>query len=430
MTEQNIEAATQLSIDSDASSDFFNQIYIKIAASLRLYRLWWKELALGVFIRVLTLIVILLIANINPFFPDINDMNELLTKGILYMFQGQNPYNRDYWLTALALGPSDLYYQDFLNYGPMSLIIHLPCMVYPYSFDFAGYMDFQPSFMVLHGFFDFLIFDRMMRRGNRPAAMFVWINPIMVTLNFVTHMSVVLFFLWMGYEKWKDPFWSIFWLGIGAITYQYIGLLLLFAIIYHIRSYQKWIRGVVPAVVIFAFFQGWASLEAILYNDPSRNMALIYDLLLVQFSRGYEPWPLHIHSWWSWTGSIPAVLFNAYWIIANWLLVSQGHIMVSPIDWVEIGDPLQVITKGIFPPGGLRISTIFSVLAVLVTIYLLLKLLLRPDYIRSLKYGVIAIGLFLIGAPAGIWHHNFIIAVPAFFYIIESGAWLRLKKSL
>jgi hypothetical protein len=338
------------------------------------------------------------------------------------MFQGLNPYWRNYWLSALAQGPCDIYLQDFINYGPGNLLIHLPCMVYPFSFDFAGCMDFQPSFMILHGFFDFLLFDRMMRRGHRTAALFVWLNPVMVTLNFVTHMSVVLFLLWMGYEKWKNPFWSAFWLGIGAITYQYIALLLLFAIVYHFRSYRKWLMGILPAIAIFGAFQVWASFEAIFYNDPSRHMALIHDLVLVQFNRPYEPWPLHWHSWWSWTGSIPAVIFNGFWIIDSWIRTSLGLVVIPPTMWVAIGDPLQIVTRdplyqltGGLIIDGIRIATLFTVFAVLVTIYLLIKLLRKPDFVNSIKYSVFAMTLFLIGSPAGIWHHNFIIIIPVFF---------------
>ncbi|MFW9934064.1 MAG: hypothetical protein ACFFDU_00860 [Candidatus Thorarchaeota archaeon] len=402
---------------AEAAQPLTIRVQSSIISSFQLYRKWWKEISLGIFVRLLTLAAVLYIASSNPTFPDVNDMNELLTQGLNYVFVGLNPYNRDYWLTALAAGPCDLYYQNFINYGPGSLLIHIPCMVYPYSFDFAGCMDFQPSFMVLHGFFDFLLFDRMVRHGNRASAVFIWINPIMVTLNFVTHMSVVLFLIWMGYEKWKDPFWSIFWLGLGAITYQYIGLILLFAIAYHFHHYRKWIVGVLPAVIIFGLFQVWASMEALLYSNPSRHLALIHDLLLVQFGRPYEVWPLHIQSWWSWTGSIPAVTFNVYWIVANNTWASLGFPTIDPTQWILIGDPLQIITRSLLPPEGLRISTVFSIIALLVSIYLLVKLLMHPDSRKSILYSVISMGLFLIGAPAGIWHHNFIVIIPLFFLL-------------
>ena len=412
------ETEPALPSDSDAKPSTVQRISRYIVDSFQLYRQWWKEIGFGIFVRVLTLILILYIASINPTFPDVNDMNELLTQGLNYMFSGLNPYNRDYWLTALAEGPCDLYYQNFINYGPGSLLFHIPAMIYPYSFDFAGCMDFQPSFMILHGFFGFLLFDRMMRSGNRLAALFVWINPIMVTLDFITHMTLVLFLLWMGYEKWKDPFWSIFWLGIGAVTYQYIGLLLLFAIAYHFRSYRKWILGVLPAIAVFGVFQLWASLEALVYNNPARHGAMIYDLLIVQFSRGYEPWPLHIQSWWSWTGSIPAIIFNVYWIVANNIWAGLGLITIPPDLWVQIGDPLQIITRGLLPPDGIRISTIFSAIALIVTIILLIQILHRPSFDKSILYSVISMALFLLGAPAGIWHHNFIILIPVFFLLI------------
>jgi hypothetical protein len=416
----------------EATQSLTIRVQSSIINSLQLYREWWKEISLGIFIRLLTLAAVLYIASINPTFPDVNDMNELLTQGLNYLFAGLNPYNRDYWLTALAAGPCDPYYQDFINYGPGSLLIHIPCMIYPYSFDFAGCMDFQPSFMILHGFFDFLLFDRMVRHGNRACAIFIWINPIMVTLNFVTHMSVVLFLIWMGYEKWKDPFWSIFWLGIGAITYQYTGLILLFAIAYHFRHYRKWVLGVLPAVIIFGTFQIWASLEALVSGNPYRHLALINDLLLVQFDRSYEVWPLHIQSWWSWTGSIPAVIFNVVWIVANNTWASLGLPTIDPTQWILIGDPLQIITRSLLPPQGLRISTVFAIIALLVSIYLLVKLLLRPTFGKSILYSVISMGLFLIGAPAGIWHHNFIVIIPLFFlltYTTEVSR-SRMKRNL
>jgi hypothetical protein len=419
-----------LPVHTDAISSLTQRFSNYITDSFRLYRQWWKEISLGIFIRILTLIAILYIASVNPTFPDINDMNELLTSGLSYMFMGLNPYNRDYWLTALAAGPCDLYHQNFINYGPGSLLFHLPAMVYPYSFDLAGCMDFQPSFMVLHAIFDFLLFDRMMRHGNRAPAMFIWINPVMVTLNFVTHMSVVIFLLWMGYEKWKDPFWSVFWLALGAITYQYIGLILLFTVAYHFRSYRKWILGALPSVVIFGVFQLWASIEAILYHDPSRHGALIHDLLLVQFSRPYEAWPLHIQSWWSWTGSIPAVIFNVYWIISNNLWASMSLPTIDPTLWGQIGDPLQIVTRDLVPPIGIRISTVFTAISLVATIYLLLKLLRRPELGKSIMYSFFSMGLFLIGAPAGIWHHNFIIIIPAFFMLVFTSEMPRVRKKL
>lgn len=407
---------------SDAPTSLFMRIRFAIVRSFKLYRLWWKEIGLGIVLRVFALALILYVASVNPFFPDINDMNELLTSGLTYMFQGLNPYGRDYWLSALAQGPCDIYHQGFINYGPGSLLIHIPCMIYPYSFDFAGCMDFQPSFMILHGFFDFLLFDRLMRRGHRIVALFVFFNPLIFTLSFVTHMSVVLFILFMGYEQWKDPFWSAFWLGLGAITYQYIALLLLFAIAYHLRSYRKWIIGILPAVAILGAFQIWASVEAILYNDPNRHLALLNDLVLVQIQRSYEAWPLHWHSWWSWTGSVPAVLFNCIWIVDSWIKTSLGFIPIPPTMWVLIGDPLQIVTRdpliqltGGLILDGIRISTLFTVVAGLVIILFLIKLVRSSNFKNSITYSAIAMGLFLVGAPAGIWHHNFIIVIPVYF---------------
>ncbi|MFX1564147.1 MAG: hypothetical protein ACFFDP_12655 [Promethearchaeota archaeon] len=376
----------------------------KISQSLQLYYTHWRELTLGIFVRSISLVTVLIIASINPLFPDINDMNQLLTIGISYMFQGLCPYQRSYYLSALGASPQDWYTQDYMNYGPVNLILHIPCMIYPWSFNFAGYMDFQPSFMILHGFFDFLIFDRLLRMKHRVAAFVIWVNPIMATLNLVTHMSVPLFLLLMGYEKWNDPKQSVFWLGLGALTYQYIALLLLFAIAYHLRSLRQILLGLLPSIAIFGVFQIWATVEG-------RPYALFNDLLLVQFGRSYEPWfPDHMYSWYTWSGSVPAIIYNVYNIVFNPSLPSSL--------WI---DPVEVLT-------GIRLSTLMNVAALTVTVVMLVYLIWRPDYARSLKFSFISMTLVLLSSPSGIWHHNFILLVPIFFLAKELKVIQWMKK--
>jgi hypothetical protein len=337
----------------------------------------------------------------NPFFPDINDMNQLITLGILYMFQGLNPYQRTYTLTALGATAQDTYTQDFLNYGPMNLLLHLPAMVYPWVFNGAGFMDMQPSFMILHGFFDFLLFDRLMRMKHRMAAIFIWFNPILVILNIVTHMSVPLFLLLMGYQKWRKPAQSVFWLGLGALTYQYIALLLLFAIAYHLRSYWRVLLGLLPSLLVLGIFQIWAMAEA-------RPFALVNDLLVAQFGRPYEPWfPNHIYSWYTWTGSIPAVVVNVL-----------GVIFHEPVF-----DPLQAVT-------GIRLSSAMNAMSAVLSAACLLYVVWRRDYLRSVKLGFLSILLFLLSSPSGIWHHNFIMIIPAFFAFREMRVLLWKKTPI
>jgi hypothetical protein len=45
-------------------------------------------------------------------------------------------------------------------------------------------------------------------------------------------------------------------------------------------------------------------------------------------------------------------------------------------------------------------------------------------------YSFFSMGLFLIGAPAGIWHHNFIIIIPAFFMLVFTSEMPRVRKKL
>jgi len=373
------EASSFLGLPS--LSSLLVEIREKLTESLRLYSQWRRPIIIGLISRFVTLAGIVYMAFTNPFFPDVNDMNELLTLGLFYMFSGKCPYGQTYVLSALGNEPREWYVQDFLNYGPMNLLIHVPAMLYPVRFFGAGYMDFQPSFMALHWFFDFLLFDRLMRMGHRKGAMLVWWNPVMLSMDLVTHMSVPLFLIFMGYEKWEDPVQSVFWLGVGAATYQYIGLLLLFAVAYHLRrNFWKVVAGLIPPVVVVGAFQLWAMLEG-------RPWALLHDLLLEQFNRPYEPWSEHTLSWWSWTGSIPAIIYNVF-----------GTDFVT--DWT----------------GGLiRLSTVMNAVALGAAVVMLIHLIWKPNRRRSLIYSVVAMGLVLLGSPSGIWHHNFIIIFPFFF---------------
>ncbi|MFX1475712.1 MAG: hypothetical protein ACFFCO_09605 [Promethearchaeota archaeon] len=368
-----------------ASSGLLPTIRVKFQHSFRLYRSWWREISLGAYVRILTLLGILIAAFTIPLFPDLNDMNELITLGIVNMFQGLNPYGRTYELSALGATPSDGYSQDFLNYGPMSLLFHLPCMVYPWMINGVGFLNLQPSFMIYHAFFDFLIFDRLMRMNQRFVALFVWLNPLFVVIDMVTPMSIPIFLVVMGYEKWKDPLQSVFWLGLGALTYQYLALLLLFAMAYHIRSSKGVILGLLPSLAILGAFQLWAMFEG-------RPLALVTDLLVQQFGRAYEPWfPNHQYSWYTWTGSIPAIVFN---------VLGQ--------------DPLLVWTGGL-----LRLSTFMTATSLSLAILFLVHTILRPDYKRSILYSSLSLLLVLLSSPVGLWHHNVIVAFPLYMIFVE-----------
>ena len=373
-------------------SNCFKTAHKKLTQTLSLYRLWWKDISIGLFMRISLLIVIFIAAMIIPL-PDMNDMNQLLTQGLSYMFQGLNPYNRLYTLSAYGDIPQVIYSQNFMNYGPLNLLIHLPCMIYPWSFYGAGFIDIQPSFTLLHCFFDFLMFDRLMRMDHRRGAWAAWVNPIMLSLNFVTFLSVPLFFILMAYEKWEDPFQSVFWLGLGTITYQFIGLFLLFALAYHLRSYRKVLQALSPAILVLGAFQAWALLEG-------RPWALFHDLLLVQFNRPYEPWSSHSIFWYPWTGSLPAVLFNIF-----------GTDFVS-----------------VWTGGLLRLSTLMSAIALVVAAALMIHLALKPEYLRALVYSSGAMALFLFGSPAGLWHHMIMVFIPVTFMIIEVDRHYRRKQ--
>ncbi len=368
-------------MDIKTLSSLSTMIRTKIAQSFRLYHRFWKEISLGIYVRSLTLILLLYIAFLTPGFPDINDMNQLLTQALIYMFQGLCPYGRTYTLDAFGDIPRVVYQQNFLNYGPVNLLLHIPTMIYPASFSGAGFMDFQPSFLFLHWFFDFLMFDRLIRMGHIQGARTLWFLPLMVSIDIVTHMSVVMFLILMGYEQWKNPIQSVFWLSLAALTYQYAVILLLFAIGYHLRyNALKVLIGLIPGLIVLAAFQAWVFLEG-------RPFVLVNDLLLTQINRPYEPWSAHSLFWLPWASSIPAVIFNVF-----------GTDFVT--DWT----------------GGLiRLSTIILIIAMIAIIILFFSTLIKQSYKRSLLYSFIGMGLFLAGSPSGVFHHTLVLVVPALF---------------
>jgi hypothetical protein len=119
-----------------------------------------------------------------------------------------------------------------------------------------------------------------------------------------------------------------------------------------------------------------------------------------------------MYSWYTWTGSVPAIVFNFYNIIFNPFVDSSL--------WV---DPIEVLT-------GIRMSTLMNAFALCVSIALLVYLVLRPDYKRSLKFSLISMTLFLLSSPSGIWHHNFILLVPIFFVVRELRVLAKQRKQL
>ena len=130
-----------------------------------------------------------------------------------------------------------------------------------------------------------------------------------------------------------------------------------------------------------------------------RPFALVNDLLVVQFGRAYEPWfPDHTYSWYSWTGSIPALVVNILGIV-------YGKIPT-------VFDPLQAVT-------GIRLSTAMNAMAAVASAIFLFYVIWRRDYLQSVKLSFLSILLFLLSSPSGIWHHIFIMIIPGFFAFRE-----------
>ncbi|MHA1861876.1 MAG: hypothetical protein ACTSVM_06265, partial [Candidatus Ranarchaeia archaeon] len=244
--------------------------------------------------------------------PDIQDMNEIVYKGILYMLAGLDPYGQTYELTALG----NIASQNYFNYPPLTLLVHLPLVLVPGLFHPIGSMDFLPGFTLIHLFFDAGTYLVLKTDNHRKLAYIFWINPLLVYSNVMTFLSLPIFFITVACAKIESPFWSTLAVVLGAATYQYVAAFLPVILIYHRKNpkaaVSALVLGILPALPFFIW-------------NPS---SAFYDLVIAQAGRGYE-------SWWDnrynsptfFSGSIPSIIYNLTG-------AKQGGLQLAPIAFV------------------------------------------------------------------------------------------------
>ena len=257
----------------------------------------------GLIVRAAALLGFLLFLGVGG---DINDMVELLFEGMVNMLQGVCPYGQTY--TLATFGGS--YQQDYFNYPPLAILLHLPVLLWPGP-QSLGTLDFMPAFTLLHTFFDFIMFYRLHQEGYRRAKLLIWVNPGMVFVDVITFLSLPMLLLTLALLNLDDPIRSCLYGAMLAATYQ-LGLIFIpFLLAYHYHR-QLLIPALAGMLPVFA-----VTLPFLLWN-PS---AFINDLFLAQLGRGYVNWfeaspaspyynPYYPATF-LFMGSLPAVIFNA-----------------------------------------------------------------------------------------------------------------------
>ncbi|MFW9831511.1 MAG: hypothetical protein ACFFD8_07025, partial [Candidatus Thorarchaeota archaeon] len=259
----------------------------------------------GIIVRTATLIGFLMFLDIAG---DINDMNELVFKGIANFVQLINPYSQTYVLHTFG-GP---YTQDYFNYPPFAILFHLPCLLWlgPQS---IGTIDFMPSFFVLHVFFDFITYYRLWQNGHQHISKIIWINPFSVFVNIITFMSLPLMLITLTILNLDYPFRTGLYSVLLATTYQMGAIFIPFILVYHLKNGQlrKNILGmIVPLLVTLVFFL-WL---------PDGPIRFTRDLLIMQVGRPPVNWqdPNPLSPYYNryypaaflFMGSIPSIVFN------------------------------------------------------------------------------------------------------------------------
>ncbi len=256
----------------------------------------------GIIVRSATLIGFILFLN---YANDINDMNELVYKGLINFVQLINPYGQTYTLHTFG-GP---YTQDYFNYPPFAVLLHLPCLLFPGP-QSIGTMDFMPCFFVLHVFFDFITYYTLWQSNHSVVSKIIWINPFFVFVDVITFMSLPLMLVTLAISNLDNPFRSGFYSLILAATYQMGAIFIPFILVYHWRRRQlkhNFLGMLGPLVVLFIF---------ILWNP----LLFFRDLFIMQIGRPPVNWldnnptsPYYNRYYpaaFLFMGSIPSIVFN------------------------------------------------------------------------------------------------------------------------
>ncbi len=351
-----------------------------------------KEFWGGLIVRVATLFGFLIFFNIGG---DLNDMNELLYKGMINLIQGIYPYGQTYQLTTFG----GTFTQSYFNYPPIAILFHLPALLWPGPHS-IGTIDFMPGFFLLHTIFDFITYYRLYQAGHTRAPGMIWINPGMVFVNIITFLSLPLLLLTLTMLNIDDPFRCGLYASLLATSYQ-IGIVFLpFFIIYyfHQNKLTPIILGMLPAILITGLF---------FILNP---IGLFHDLIVAQFLLRY---PIN------WMDPNPtSPFFNRYYPLA---FLFMGSIPALIFNFA--------IGLGVQPEYAPRLALPMILLVGLLGLILLIQLYKKPRRGLSILFSGLILALLIASTTEGIAHYWVLtILLPFHAWRYREDYWPRKKS--
>lgn len=350
---------------------------------------YWKFVLSGIIFQ-FTIFIFYGLVWINFFpTPDYNDWAELVYLGVINIGLGINPYGRTYTLGIALDTPRNFYDLHAYHYGPLSLISHLPMLLFPYRYDGIGWADFMPALVILQILFTFIIFYQFLKIGHPWVGVLFWANPLFVPMEYGTFFAFTLLLITLGLVHIDNAKLSMLWFGLATVAYQLAVPLLFFALLYHVKKVKELIWGLLPAVLIFCVFSLWSALEG-------QPLQLISDLIISQMNRPYMDVNI--------IRSVPAI----------YLLMS----VPSLLHFLFGFDPISLWTGGF-----IRMTTIMMLITLIMVIVFTIKFLYEPSIRRLLLYSTIIILLFILSMPWGLIQYYVLLVIPFIFYLFHTSRW-------
>ncbi|MHA1695593.1 MAG: hypothetical protein ACTSXT_15205 [Candidatus Helarchaeota archaeon] len=260
----------------------------------------------GLFIRILSLWIFLTTGT-----QDWDDMNEKVWIALhTYLINGINPYGQVYNMDILDITNIEGFYQ----YPPLSLIIHLPVLLWPGPASYFA-VDFMPAFFLIHFIIDFYMFYRLWKVKYYGSAIGLWLigGPLMVLFDFITFISIPMLFILLAYLNLKNIKRSVLYITLGTAIYTYLAIPALFFLVYYFKKdkfvgLKNFILASIPAVLTIIPFLIW---------NPT---TFLKDVFLSQGTRvsGNFIHPTYGQSfWWTHLFSIPPYLNTIYNLVVD-----------------------------------------------------------------------------------------------------------------
>ncbi len=359
---------------------------------------------------------------IGNYFESYNDMSEIIFQGLVNMLQGQNPYSTIY---TLEWGSGS--FSQPLNYGPVTLLLYLPAMLFPW-----WYNRFWVGMTVMNTVYTYLLAEYMMRKlsfdpGLQKAAKssqkeyefktrksksnpeliglelrrnrFIYYSGVIIwcipwgTLFITNFLMMPIYLTTLAFGNRENPIKCSFYICLSAMAYQLCYLFIPIYALYHfkknITNLYKFALGAIPSLLLFAIFMIWS---------PG---GIFYSLFGYTSEMGYVKCPDCDHTFENTAVfSIPKMVYlwtDGKWEIGNYvriiLVLVLGLILLNYLikDKFDNNPEKYIQIYHIYVVIGFILTNNYGQLhygLLLIVPCLILHQILNPNYRKSIPIGV------------------------------------------